>query len=114
MLAELQRHFAARQSFAFETTLSGRAYLQHIGEWRRAGYHVKLIFLALNTPEDAVRRVAQRVRQGAHDIPEHLIRRRFHAGRKNLEDFYAPAVDAWSVYNNSGDEPVLVRWGDLA
>lgn len=114
MLAELQRHFAARQSFAFETTLSGRAYLQHIGEWRRAGYHVKLIFLALNSPEDAVRRVAQRVRQGGHDIPEAVIRRRFRAGLKNLESIYAPAVDAWSVYNNSYDEPVLVRWGDLA
>lgn len=113
MLAELQRHFAARQNFAFETTLAGRAYLQHIGEWRRAGYHVKLIFLALNSPEDAVRRVAQRVRQGGHDIPETVIRRRFHAGLKNLEQFYVSAVDAWMVYDNSGDKPVLVNWGEL-
>jgi predicted ABC-type ATPase len=30
MLAELERHFQAGQSFAFETTLSGRAYLRHI------------------------------------------------------------------------------------
>ncbi|PKO72963.1 MAG: Zeta toxin family protein, partial [Betaproteobacteria bacterium HGW-Betaproteobacteria-17] len=33
MLQELARHFAARQSFAFETTLSGRGYLRHIREW---------------------------------------------------------------------------------
>ncbi|WP_414010430.1 hypothetical protein [Limnobacter sp.] len=30
MLAELDRYFRAGLSFAFETTLSGRAYLHHI------------------------------------------------------------------------------------
>lgn len=34
MLKELDRHFAARQNFAFETTLSGRAYLRHIDAWQ--------------------------------------------------------------------------------
>lgn len=30
MLQELARHFAARGSFAFETTLAGRGYVPHI------------------------------------------------------------------------------------
>ena len=47
MLAELERHFQTGQSFAFETTLSGRAYLRHIARWRAAGYRVELIFLRL-------------------------------------------------------------------
>ena len=47
MLTELERHFQARQSFAFETTLSGRGYLRHIARWQAAGYRIELIFLRL-------------------------------------------------------------------
>ena len=75
MLSELERHFQAGSSFAFETTLSGRAYLRHIACWQQAGYEVKLIFLRLSSAEEAVARVAQRVRQGGHDIPPEVIRR---------------------------------------
>lgn len=112
MLQELARHFAARQSFAFETTLSGRGYLRHIREWQSSGYRVKLIFLQLDSVEEAIARVAQRVRQGGHDIPEATIRRRFAAGRENFERLYAPQVDAWALYNNSGPQPVLLDWSE--
>ncbi|MFM8468200.1 MAG: zeta toxin family protein, partial [Oxalobacteraceae bacterium] len=40
MLEELSHHFAARESFAFETTLSGRGYLRLIEKWQAAGYRV--------------------------------------------------------------------------
>lgn len=74
MLQELARHFAARTSFAFETTLAGRSHLSRIRTWKKAGYVVKLIFLQLASPEDAIARVALRVRQGGHDIPQETIR----------------------------------------
>ncbi|OIQ80392.1 uridine kinase [mine drainage metagenome] len=112
MLLELARHFAARQSFAFETTLSGRGCLRHIRAWQAAGYRVKLIFLQLDNVDEAIARVAQRVRQGGHDIPEATIRRRFAAGRENFERLYAPQVDAWVLYNNSGPQPVLLDWSE--
>jgi predicted ABC-type ATPase len=112
MLLELARHFTARQSFAFETTLSGRGYLRHIREWQSSGYRVKLIFLHLDSVEEAIARVAQRVRQGGHDIPEATIRRRFAAGRENFERLYSPQVDAWALYNNAGPTPVLLDWSE--
>lgn len=112
MLAELERHFQANQSFAFETTLSGRGYLRHITRWRAAGYQVKLIFLRLNNAEEAVERVAQRVRQGGHNIPEDVIRRRFDAGLYNFQHYYASAVDSWVLYNNAGEVPVLLDWSE--
>jgi len=112
MLAELSRHFAARQSFSFETTLSGRGYLRHIREWQFSGYQVKLIFLQLDSVDEAIARVAQRVCQGGHGIPEAAIRRRFAAGRENFERLYAPQVDAWALYNNSGAQPVLLDWNE--
>jgi predicted ABC-type ATPase len=112
MLQELARHSAARTSFAFETTLSGRGYLRLIREWQAAGYRVKLIFLQLASPEEAIARVAQRVRQGGHDIPEIVVRRRFAAGMDNFERLYAPLVNAWALYDNAGDVPVLIDWSE--
>lgn len=112
MLLELARHFAARQSFAFETTLSGRTYLRHIRAWQTAGYRVELFFLRLNSADEAVARVAQRVKQGGHHIPEPVIRRRFAAGLDNFTQRYAPAVDAWALYDNSAEVPQLLDWSE--
>ena len=113
MLQEIERHFAARNSFAFETTLSGRGYLKSIRRWQAAGYDVSLFFLRLDTPEIAIARVAQRVRQGGHHIPETVIRRRFAAGLENFKNLYAPAVNAWALYDNTGNEPRLQQWSEL-
>ena len=112
MLQELARHFASRTSFAFETTLSGRGYLRMIAQWQAAGYRVKLIFLELANADEAIARVAQRVKQGGHDIPVEVIRRRFIAGRSNFERLYSPKVDAWALYDNSAEQPVLLDWSE--
>ena len=112
MLQELRRHFAARESFAFETTLSGRGYLHQIDKWQAAKYKVKLIFLQLDSAEEAIARVAQRVKQGGHNIPETVIRRRFTAGKAYFDQLYAPKVDAWALYDNAGSTPVLLDWSE--
>jgi predicted ABC-type ATPase len=112
MLCELDRHFALRQSFSFETTLSGRGYIQQIHRWQQAGYRVKLIFLQLDTPDEAIARVAQRVRQGGHYIPDETIRRRFASGLRNFKLHYTQLVDAWALYDNSGPQPTLIDWSE--
>lgn len=112
MLGELERHFSARVSFAFETTLSGRGYLRAIDRWQAAGYRVKLIFLQLASPEEAIARVAERVKQGGHDVPEAVIRRRFALGRENFERLYSQKVDGWALYDNSGARPALIGWSE--
>lgn len=112
MLEEMARHFAAKRSFAIESTLAGRSYLRLIDQWQRGGYRVKLVFLQLTNPEEAIARVSYRVRQGGHDVPEDVIRRRFAAGLRNFEQLYAPRVDAWVRYDNSGDEPIEMGWSE--
>ena len=102
------------ESFAFETTLSGLIYSRRIPRWRAAGYHVTLIFLSLPSPEVAIARVAERVRQGGHDVPERTIRRRFATGRRNFERVYRQIVDAWSLYDNSGRKPLLLDWREIS
>jgi predicted ABC-type ATPase len=103
MLEEIAECARRGESFAFETTLSGLGYLAHIRRWREQGYHVSLFFLSLPDADAAVARVAGRVRQGGHHIPEDVIRRRFAAGLRNFEQSYKPAVDAcWN--GESADE----------
>ena len=111
MARQIHEHVRVGASFAFETTLSGRGYTRRIPRWRERGYRVKLFFLRLPSPEAAIARVAQRVAEGGHGVPERVIRRRFHAGRRNFEQVYRSLVDAWAVYDNSGDVPTLVAEG---
>jgi predicted ABC-type ATPase len=101
-----------RQYPCFAITLPGRGYLRLIKMWQNAGYTVKLIFLQLNSADEAIARVAQRVKQGGHDIPSDVIRRRFAAGRTNFDQLYAPLVNVWALYDNSDDEPRLLDWGE--
>lgn len=112
MLEEIATCARRGESFAFETTLFGVGYLAHIRAWRATGYHVSLFFLSLPDAEVAVARVAGRVRQGGHDIPEGVIRRRFAAGLRNFENAYKAAVDAWAKYDNVGESPILLEWGE--
>ena len=109
MLTEIYDHARKSESFAFETTLSGRAYARIIPEWQKMGYRIKLFFLRLDSPELAIARVHQRVRAGGHNVPEQVIRRRFKAGLHNLENLYKPLVHEWAIYDNSGTTPELIE-----
>lgn len=113
MLAQIAAHAHRYESFAFETTLSGRAYARHIPRWRESGYEVNLWFLSLPDPETAIARVRQRVREGGHDVPETVIRRRFDTGRRNFQTLYRALADSWVLYDNSGTVPVLLSEGGL-
>lgn len=87
--------------FAFETTLATRSYTRLIERAQRRGYFVTLLFFSLPTPEQAVKRVAQRVSQGGHNIAMDVIYRRFTAGLYNFFHLYTPIVDYWAMYDNS-------------
>ena len=54
MLEEISLNVDAGKTFAFEATLSGLTYARMIPEWRLAGYRVKLLFLSLASPEEAI------------------------------------------------------------
>jgi predicted ABC-type ATPase len=111
MLEEIDRNAADGHNFAFETTLAGHSYARRIDDWRGDGYVVKLIFLSLATPDEAIRRVAMRVRQGGHSIPEEVIRRRLVSGMRNFIRIYRHRVDLWQWFDNTGAEAILLEEG---
>lgn len=112
LLAEIAGKVTRDESFAFETTLSGRGYARSIPRWQSAGYHVKIIFLSLPNPEIAIARVAARVAQGGHNVSESAVRRRFSNGLNNFYRIYRQLADAWVMYDNSGPAPVLLEWNE--
>ena len=111
MLEEINNHARRGKNFSFETTLSNRGYIRMIRQWRANGYRVKLIFLSLATPEEAVNRVRLRVAQGGHNIPEIVIRRRFVRGMYNFQNIYRHCVDYWQLINNSDADFTLIDTG---
>ena len=111
MLEEIFENVRKSRSFAFETTLSGRSYAKHIPKWRSMGYRIKLFYLKLDTPELAIARVRQRVKAGGHDVPEHIVLRRFVRGWYNFEFIYKSIVDEWVLYDNSGNQPEVIKEG---
>lgn len=109
MLDRIREAVERGERFAFETTLAGRGYARQIPQWQARGYRVNLIFLKLPTAEMAVERVAARVLQGGHNILERVIRRRFIAGWRNFQQTYRPLLNAWQVFDCSGEIPTLLE-----
>ena len=87
------------ESFAFETTLSGRSYARIVPRWQELGYWVTLIFLRVSSPEVTIERVRQRVIEGGHHVPEDVIRRRFHSGLENFQNLYRDLVNEAIIYD---------------
>jgi len=100
MLERIEELLPQRVDFAIETTLATRSYVQLVRRAQALGYKVHLIFFFLENEEQAIQRVAQRVSNGGHNIPEEDIRRRFKRGIYNLINLYMPICDSVLVFNN--------------
>ncbi|MCO5275630.1 MAG: zeta toxin family protein [Flavobacteriales bacterium] len=109
LLAEVDRLTKEKEPFALESTLSGMTYVQRLKNIRKAGYLVELVFLKLDSPELEIKRVAHRVKQGAHNVPPEDVRRRYKRGWINFVEQYRWLADVWAVYDNSGPVPVLLE-----
>ena len=112
MLEHLRELAKARRSFAFETTLSGRAYAPWLVELARDGYAVHLFYYWLDSAEVAIGRVAERVRAGGHHVPDDTIRRRYARSVRNFLELYRPVVTTWQVYDNTHGERRLIAFNN--
>ncbi|WMJ72217.1 zeta toxin family protein [Cytophagaceae bacterium ABcell3] len=80
MLERIDDLMRIKADFAFETTLSTRSYVNTVKRAKESGYEVTLLYFWLNSQELAIERVKERVREGGHNIPEQVIRRRYNKG----------------------------------
>lgn len=115
MLQRLNELAERKVSFAFETTLATRSFALWLAARRASGYRVHILFLWLRTPELAVARVARRVAQGGHSVPDDVVRRRYYRGLENFFTLYQPIADSWTMLDNSGParpQPIAVGLRD--
>lgn len=84
-----------------ETTLATRSYKNKIINAQKLDYVVTLLFFWLNNVELAIEKVKTRVKEGGHNIPENVIKRRYANGIKHLFDIYLPIDNAALIYDNS-------------
>ena len=94
--------------FAFETTLSGKAYLVFLKALKEKGYTISLFFLWIPNAELALVRIKDRVAEGGHDIPAVDVRRRFNRSIFNFFTYYRPLLDTWLLFNNADIIPRLI------
>ncbi len=111
MLQRIEFLLGREDSFSIETTLAAKSYLQLVHRASKKNYYVHIIFFWLSTPELAVSRVEERVRQGGHVIPKDTIKRRYIAGINNLFKLYMDEVDIWTIYDNSEQPRECVAYG---
>lgn len=109
VLERLDTLFADRVDVVLETTLATRSHAPRIRRFKAAGYRVELVYLRPPSADFSVMRVARRVAQGGHGIPEGTLRRRFALSLDYLETVYKPLVDSWEVYASSDEGLELIE-----
>lgn len=113
MLRRIKTLLESGESFAFETTLATKSYVNLIANAREKGYQITCLFFWLPSRELAVSRVKNRVKEGGHNIPEDVIRRRYTSGLQNFFNLYLPVVDNWLFVNNSGETYEIICEGSV-
>ncbi len=111
MLGRIHEHLKNDETFAIETTLATFGYVNLVKEAQARGYKVTLLFLFLDSQDLAVQRVDTRVKEGGHDIPIEVIRRRYEKGLHNFFNLYIQVVDDWILVNNSGIKFDIIATG---
>lgn len=99
------------RDFALESTLSGRSLATSLRTAIHEGYAVHIVYFRLPTAQASVDRVAQRVREGGHGVPETTLLRRYGRSVRNFLTLYQPLAHGWEVFENAGSRPLLVARG---
>ncbi len=102
-----------RESFIFETVLSDPVgeKVEQLASYEALGYTVVLIFIQIGSAQESLERVAMRVIQGGHDVPDEKILARFARTQANLR-LAIERLPHVMVYNN-GDLADPFKFADL-
>jgi predicted ABC-type ATPase len=98
----LEHAIATSGDFVFETTLGANTIPRLLARAAEDGIAVKIYFVGLASVAQHLRRVAARVEDGGHDIPEAKIRERWENSRLNLVRLL-PYLAELMVWDNSAD-----------
>jgi predicted ABC-type ATPase len=84
VLKSAAEHPSKAESFAVETTMARKNYLQMMLDARNRGFVVVLVYIGTENVEINLARIRNRVLAGGHDVPEKDVRRRYRRSFDNL------------------------------
>lgn len=95
--------------FAQETTLSGRKTLDTIKRAIAKDYYIRLYYVGLDTMEESLLRIENRVKKGGHNIDTEAVTRRF---SKRFEDLLAvlPYCNEATFYDNDNGFVTVAKY----
>lgn len=88
------------RNFILESTLSGKYLTKVIEKAKQNGYEITIIYAFLESPQECIERIAIRVKNGGHHIPDEDVIRRFYRSKTNFWQHYKDIVDNWVLYFN--------------
>lgn len=109
LIGEIRAALTSRDTFGWESTLAGRSHTPILEGAKRDGYEVELHYLSVPSPAVCIDRVAQRVREGGHNVPVADIKRRFYRSLENLVDIYLPLADRWTIWDATSTRPAPLK-----
>lgn len=101
MLESLHRSIKNGENVAFETTLSGRMWLNIIKLAKSQNYDVYICYVTVSSPEIAIERVKSRTLEGGHSVPLKDITRRYYRSLNLFLNTYRSQVNGWYLFDNS-------------
>lgn len=103
VLKSAAEHLDRAESFAIETTLSGKNYLQMMLDARDRGFEIVLVYIGTENVEINLARIRNRVLAGGHDVPEGDVRRRYKRSLENLP-IAVKRADHVILFDNSTED----------
>ncbi len=97
-----------------ETTLASRQIVRTASQARESGYYIRMYYIGLNTSDESLRRIANRVARGGHNIGADDVLRRF-SGRWEAVKNILPYCDEAHFFDNDNGfvEVAEYRNGEL-
>ena len=111
MLRRIDELLGEGSDFAIETTLATRSYVSLVRKAQSIGYTVKVVYIWLESPELALKRVSERVKRGGHNIPADVVERRYYRGILNFFTLFQPVCDSWILADNSEERLNIIAHG---
>ena len=96
------------RSFTFETVLSSSRNVELLKKAKNFGYQIEIVYVLTADPQINVSRVAQRVKNGGHDVPKDKIISRYHKSLDNISAMLKIADIMWVVDNSTEKAELII------
>lgn len=113
MLGRIKELVSEKETFAIETTLTTKSYVNLIRTAKKNKYKIVLFYFWINSPKLAIARIKDRVKKGGHDIPTEVVLRRYERSLDNLVNMFIPICDKWYITDNSNEKFYEIAKGIL-